>query len=142
MAVAALVAATSLAGAGLGFYGQQKQAKAQKKAERLRQRQMDLEASRRRRSIIREATIARANALSGATAGNAQYGSGLQGGYGQINNQATQNIQATNQSQEIGAGIFAANRQYAEGAQIANLGQGISSLGGGLGNFISTFPRV
>ena len=65
-------------GLGLSIYGQIQQANAQKAAERDRQKQMQLDAMRKRRDIVRNMIMARATALQHAAFQGAMYGSGLQ----------------------------------------------------------------
>ena len=124
-----MAAALGVIGSVVGFIGQQKQAKAAKKAEALRERQMNLEAARKKRELIREGVMARSQAKTTAESQGAGAGSGLSGGLAQITGQQGRNVQANNQDQQIGSGIFAANRQYAAGGTLASIGSGISSLG-------------
>jgi hypothetical protein len=126
--------AMGVVGTVLSTIGAMKQAAASKKAEKLRQRQMQLEAVRKRREIVREAVVARATALSNATAQGANEGSGLQGGYGQITSQETRNKAALSQDVAIGNGIFKANQQYASGGMLSAFGGGIQNLGSAIGN--------
>ncbi len=133
---AGLSAAAGLIGTGLQAYGANKAAKAQAKAEDLRQKQLALETDRQRRSVVRQAQIARATAQSNATAQGAQGGSGLAGGLGQVSNQANQNMQGINQGASIGMQMFGLNKQMAKGNQIASYGSAFQ----GFSNFLaSTF---
>jgi hypothetical protein len=116
-------------GGVVGAFGQFRQAQASERAEKLRKRQMNLEAMRKKREIIREGVMARAQALSAATAQGGAEGSGLAGGYGQITGQVNRNMLATNQDQQLGNRMFKANAQYAQGGMISSVGQGISSVG-------------
>src|SRR5574343_314479 len=116
----------TVAGAVLGAIGQFKMAKAAKKAERLRERAMNPEALRKRREIVREGVLARAQALSAATAQGASDGSGLAGGRASITAQQNRNTLAVSQDQEISSGIFRANRQYTQGGTISSIGGGVS----------------
>lgn len=113
----------------VGAYGQFTQAKASEKAEKLRKRQMNLEAMRKKRELIREGVMARAQALSGATAAGAAEGSGLAGGIAQVTGQVNRNVLATTQDQQTGNRMFKANQQYAQGGMINAVGSGISSIG-------------
>ena len=125
--IAAMLLATAV-GTGVQIKGQIDQAKASKKAEGLRQRQANLEASRARRSAIRESIIARSQALSNATGSGASFGSGIKGAVGGIQTQTANNLLGINQGQQIGNGIFQANRDIASGQQLSSIGQGIQSL--------------
>ncbi len=124
-----LSAAAGLIGTGISAYGAMQQAKGQKKAEALRLRQSNLEAARARRNTVRQAIIARSQALASATAQGAEGGSGIQGGMGQVAGQAGSNIQGINQGQSIGFQMFQANSQIASGQTLASIGSGVQSLG-------------
>lgn len=116
-------------GGVVGAYGQFTQAKASERAEKLRKRQMNLDAMRKKRELIREGVMARAQALSAATAQGAGEGSGLAGGIAQVTGQVNRNVQATNQDQQLGNKMFRANQSYAQGGMISSVGQGIASVG-------------
>ncbi len=118
------------------------QASAAKRAERLRERQMELEAMRQRRAAIRTALRARSAGLVAATAQGAGSGSGIQGGYGQIGGDLGNNMLGINQGTEIGADIFQANRDGAGAASLAAFGSGLSSLGGALVSNADTLGRI
>jgi len=140
--IAGIGLAASVAGTAVTMAGQEQQRKASVRAERLREQQMNLESARQRRSVIRNVLRARAQALVGATAAGAAEGSGLQGGFGQIAQQGGTNMVGINQGQEIGAGIFAANRDMAGGQTLAAFGGGLSSLGGALFSGSESIGRV
>lgn len=141
-AIGTLGAVTSLAGTAAGVVGQFQQQAAAKKAEKLRERQMDLEAARERRNIARNAIIARAESTAAATAQGAQLGSGLAGGQAQITGTAAQGTLGVNQNQEIGKGIFAANRQMASAQTMSSFGQGLQGIGGSLVNNMDLYGRL
>lgn len=122
----------SLVGGAVQASGQRKAAKASQRAERLRETQMNLEAQREKRKTVREAALARAQALNAGVSQGAQFGTSLQGGQGAISSAAASRQQGISQGQEIGAGIFRANADIAKGQSMAALGGGISSLGGSL----------
>lgn len=142
--------ALGAAAIGASVYGASKQTKAAKqqaaamqqqiemeqKAEALRMQQMELEARRRSKEIVRNQQKARSMALAAATVQNAGQGSGLQGGYGGISGQANTQLLGTSQNLEIGRGLFAANQgvsaarmSYAAAGADAAVGRGFSSLG-------------
>ena len=123
----------SVIGGVISAIGSMKQAKASAKAEKLRERMMGLEALRKRREIVREGVVARAQATSNAVAQGAGEGSGLQGGIAQITGRQNRNTLASTQDEEIGHKVFKANRQYAKAGGLISLGQGISSLGSAFG---------
>lgn len=131
---AGLSAAAGLIGTGLQAYGANKAAKAQARAEDLRQKQLSLETDRQRRSVVRQAQIARATAQSNATAQGAQGGSGLAGGLSQVSNQANQNMQGVNQGASIGMQMFGLNKKIAQGQQISSIGSAFS----GFSNFLAS----
>ena len=145
--------ALGAAALGASIYGTTKQVSAAKKqtaamqqqiqmeqqAEALRMQQMELEAKRRNKEILRNQQRARSMALAAATVQNAGQGSGLQGGYGGISGQANTQLLSTGQNLEIGRGLFAANQgvssarmAYAAAGSDMALGRGISSLGASL----------
>lgn len=93
---------------------------------------MELDARRQTMDAIRNNQRARALGLTSATQQGAQFGSGLQGGYGQISGQTNTNLLGIGQNLEIGRNIFGLNSQitqqklaYAAGGDIINQGQGI-----------------
>ena len=146
MGIETIIAAIGLGlgavGTAVTVVGQQKQAKAQKKAETLRENQMNLEASRTRRQQVREMLAARGAALTAGADQGAGEGSGIAGGLAQIAGTGGSAITATNQNQTIGQNIFAANRQYASGGSMASFGGGISSLGGALIKNSATISKL
>lgn len=121
--------AIGLVGGVLQAVGAMKQAKASEKAEKARQRMMQLEAMRKRRELVREGVVARATATSNASAQGAAEGSALQGGIAQITTQQNRNTTASFQDEQLGNKVFAANRQYAKAGGMIALGGGISALG-------------
>lgn len=123
----------SVIGGVVSAIGAMKQAKASAKAEKLRSRMMQLEAMRKRRELIREGVVARAQATSNAVAQGAGEGSGLKGGIAQITNQQNRNVLASRQDEELGKGVFKANAAYAKAGGMISIGQGISSLGSAFG---------
>lgn len=126
--------ALGMVGGVMQAIGSMKQAKASAKAEKARQRMMQLEAMRKRRELVRESVIARAQATSNATAQGAAEGSGLQGGLAQITGQQNRNLQASYQDEKLGNKVFAANKAYAKAGGLIALGDGISSLGSAFGS--------
>lgn len=141
MAVAA--AAFSIIGGVLGFMGQNKQAKAMKKAEKLRTRQMQLEAERRRRDSIRQGMIQRAQVVAaGAATGVSPGDSSVQTGSASATSQGGRGALAANQDLSLGEGISKQNQKFISGGQLASLGQGISSLGGAITSAGPTLARI
>lgn len=130
--IGAVGAAATAVGVGTQVVGAVRAARGEKRAEQLRQAQMNLESRREQRNIIRQAALARAAAVSSANAQGAQDSSGLQGGLSQITGQAGSASLATNQNQQLGTAMFGANRMISSGNTMASIGSGISSLGGSL----------
>lgn len=122
----------TLAGTGLQVVGAMKASSAQDRMEKLRKAQMELEANRQRRQIIRQAVVARSEALSNATAQGAQAGSGLQGGFAQIGGESGTAVTAVEQNRQLGRPMFDANRALSRAQTIQTVGSGVSSLAGAL----------
>ena len=116
-------------GTVVSVFGQFKQADIAKKQEKLRKRQMNLEAQRRQRDIIREGIRARATASLTLPLRGAAEGSGLQGGYGQITGAMNRNILALGQDQAIGNKMFKRSAQYADYGTVSSIGEGVYKLG-------------
>jgi hypothetical protein len=116
---------------------QQKSLNLQREAEKTRQQQMNLEAMRRRREIIRNSEMARAQAMAIASAQGASDGSGIEGALGQIQGASGRGILGVNQNEELGNRLFDINSQITDnsikqaGAQTwSTIGGAMSSLGG------------
>jgi hypothetical protein len=147
--------AASVAGAVMTATAQSKAAKAQmkaieeqRKAEEVRRKQMQTDAARKRRGVIREMQIARAQAANNATNQGAAGGSGLYGGYGQISGQAGSQIVGINNVEGFGNRIFDHNAnasqfyQQAAGHQAdAAFGGTMQSIGGGLSSMGNSIAR-
>lgn len=95
----------------------------------------------RRQSLEQMRTAQRtgAQATAAATNQNAQFGSGLAGGLGQITDQGNFNLLGINQNQDIQKNVYGLNKSItADQMQLSALGsssatdQGLMSLGGGL----------
>lgn len=140
--IAGIGVAAGIAGTVMQMQGQRKAAKAQERAERIRESQSNLETMREQRQARRQALIARATALSNASSQGADSGTGLQGGYGQVQGEVGNTLVASNQNRELGSAMFAANRDYARAQSQASFGSGISSLGGALVNNAGTIGRI
>lgn len=140
--LAGVTAASAVAGTAISYVGQQKAASAQRKQERIRKRQADLEAARRRRQIIREAALNRAQTIAAVGAQGIGFGgSSLPGALSGQSNAAASNTLGVNQTQELGGQMFAANAQEAGGRGLQNIGGGISSLGGAAVSAFDTYRR-
>jgi len=121
----------------------------QMEAERLRKQEMEMDARRKSLEIVRQSQVARSMALTNATSQNAQGGSGLQGGYGQIAGQEGFGLMGVSGALEIGRGMFDINQQIAmykmqlaQAQTQAALGSGLSSLGGSMMGVASTAGKL
>lgn len=125
------LAGTALAVGGtiMQYSGQRKAQRGARQAEALRLRQMNVQAQRERRQTMRQAIIARSQALSQAEAQGASGGSGILGGLGNVASQAGDNLASIGMSQQIGQGMFGANSLISSGQTMANLGGTIAGIG-------------
>lgn len=110
-------------------------------ANTLRQQQMNIDATRRKRDIIRQAQVATANAENAAANQGALNSSGVEGGRAGITGQMATNLQGVEWNQEIGNEMFGLENQRSTmgmiaGAQKAsqrtNFWDMFSTFGGGL----------
>ena len=76
-----------------------------------RQQQMNLDATRRRRDVIRSAQVATANAEAVAFSNGGGNSSALEGAGASISGQEDVNIQGIEQNREIGNNLFALDNQ-------------------------------
>jgi hypothetical protein len=116
------------AGTGANVYGQTKQAAASKQAERIRQRQMRVQADRERRQAIREGMQARAMANTNLSNQGGAFGS-AQGGLSQVVSNAGQRVSDTNVNQNLGEALFRANDKLSQGKMISGIGSSVAALG-------------
>lgn len=151
LAVAGAGAAISYSAAKQNAAAQGQALQAQQQATALQQQQMNLDATRRKREIIRQGVAARSAALAQTTAQGAAGagGSALSGAYGSIAGRTGTNFEGVDQNQQIGNGIFAAHAQQLQAYQAAAsaqsfgaLGAGLSSLGGAAISNAGTFGKV
>lgn len=140
--MAAAGALLGVVGQVFGIVGGMKTAKAEKKMEKLRERQMELEAARKKRENIRTSLIQKADVTANATAQGAGDSSALEGGIAGIEGQKNRNNLAVNQDTEIGRSLFKYNAIAAKGRGIAAIGEGIANIGGTFGGMGGSFARV
>ena len=140
--IAATGVAVGAAGAVTSFVGQQAAMEAQRKAETLRTKQMELEAQRKVREQVRQNQAARSAALATATAGGSSEGSILEGAYGGIGGKTGSNISGIQQNADFGRAMFQANAERDAGLQTASFGSAFSSLGQGIVNNANLINRV
>lgn len=132
----------SVSGASAAASANQQIAAAQMQQSAVQQKAATLDAKRRTLEDIRNAQKARSVALSNATTQNAQMGSGVEGGFGQVSGQLGTNLVGVQQNLELG-------RQYASlndaiSMQRMNLAsaQSQSAFGSGLQSFGGTLISV
>lgn len=136
--------AAALIGGGMvvSAYGQYGQYKTQRKADALRQRQVQLEATRLKREQLRKAQVARAQATARAYNQGAGESSALAGGLSQITGQTGRAVQAINQDAKLSEGLFNINTEYAKAGAITNIGEGITSVGNTIAGNADTINRA
>jgi len=158
-----LGAGIGIVGLGLSIFGGMDQSKTASQVANLQgqvigqegqinaQKQVAMQMSARRQNLenVRIAQQANARAIAGATAGGAQFGSGLKGGEGQIEAQSLTNMQGVNQGLQIGQNIFGIDQTITgEKQQISALqsrmatDQGLSSLGSSIGGSGAAIGRL
>lgn len=150
-AASAIGTVASVAGGLVQYSGQQRAIKQQKKAETIRQNQMQYQALTQTREAVRQQQLARAQSLANTTAqgASAEGSSALAGAEGTISGQVGRNIQEIGTNLAFGQGIFRANakasaayQDAAAGQTISGFGSGLTSLGNQLVNNQRTIARV
>lgn len=128
---------------------QSQEAQLEAQQNNVRQQAMELSANRSRMELVRNSQRARALALNSATGQGAQFGSGLQGGYGQISGMSGTNLVGINQNTQLGEQMFGLSDQInQQKLRISQLGgqaataQGFSSLGKSLGASLGPFANL
>lgn len=111
------------------------------KQDQVRKQAMEISARRQQMEVLRNQQRARSLALNNATSQGAQFGSGLQGGYGQVAGQSGVNLLGISQGLQSGQQMFGLNQQVnqqkmniASSESSAATSAGLSKLGGGLLN--------
>lgn len=141
-----IIGAVGLGLSAVGTFTQMQAAKKQeaasRRAEALREKQMQLETARQRRGVIRQALRARSAGLIAGSEQGASAGSGVAGALGGVTSQATSNLQGLNQSMELGQGMFKANADMAGAASMASFGAGLGSLGGAIFSNSQTLGNI
>lgn len=156
-------AAGSLAGAGVAAYGAEQQVQASKEEAGIsrniagleqqqnnqRANAMELTARRSQLEVLRGNQVARSMALNNATNQGAQFGSGLQGGLGEISGASGTNLTGINQNLEIGRNLFGLSNQIsgqkmamADAQSHMATAQGISGLGSVIGKFGGPLAQI
>jgi len=156
MAIAAAGLALSGAGLAMNISAQNKQAAANQQAMAYQQEQdaekkkaMELDATRRKREMIRQAVFARGRAVSLATNQGSAQSSALQGAYGGIAGRTGVNALGVDQNLSIGESLFGlkagesyAKMQAAQYGSQAQIGAGISSMGGAIIHNLSQINSI
>lgn len=125
-AIGAITSGVSAVGGGISTY---MASQASAKQERLRKKQMNIDASNRRRTAIRQQILANSIANTRSVAQGVGEGSSvLFGAVGQAAGEAGRQISYTNMSEDIGEGIFSAAASQAGF-------QGAASMFNATGNF-------
>lgn len=151
--ISALTMATQVVGLGMSIFGGTSAASDAKQAANIqsniaglqggledqRHIAMELSAHRQQLEILRNNQRARSQAMNNATNQGAQFGSGIQGGLAQIEDQGLFNLAGVNQNLQIGEAQFDINKQITgQKQQLAQVqgqmatDQGIASLGGAI----------
>jgi hypothetical protein len=156
-----ITAGLAIAGLGLRLFGGNAAAHDVEEANRInkdkvqleqqnedtRHKAMVLSSQRSQLEIVRNNQRARAMSVNNAVSQGAQFGSGLQGGLGQISGQTNYNLQGNNQQLEFGNDIYQTNKKISADNMrlsdvqtsqsnhqaLSSLGSSISSIGGPLG---------
>lgn len=138
----AIGTATAVAGTGYSVYSGQQAASQSREAEALRQRQLNIDSARRQRELARKLQLSRAVALSNSVSGGSQYGSGLQGGYGEIQQRSSEDSNYNTQSTDIGNRLFDVNARMATYQANAQAGSSVAGLGTSLMQNAGTISRI
>ena len=136
-----LIAGLALAAAGtaIQFRAGQKQAKIAKKSLKEQQKAEALERQRARRRTIREARVARGQALNVASAIGAGGGSGIAGGLSGIASQAGANLGFSSQQEGSSRNLTSLSIRSVSAGQLGAIGGGIANIGGALFNAAGSF---
>lgn len=115
----------------------------------VRKQAMEVGARRQQMEVLRNQQRARSLALNNATSQGAQFGSGLQGGYGQIAGQTGVNMLGISQGLQSGQQMFGLNAQIntqkqmiAQASAMSAQGQGESALGAGILGNLGTIKNL
>jgi hypothetical protein len=134
-------ASKSSAGASQYYQDQKNVAALEMQQDQQRRMAMELDANRKSMEVLRNSQRARSMALSNATSSGSQYGSGLQGGYGQISGSTNTNQLGISQNLAIGEKEFDISGQIdqqrmamADAQSQMYQGQGISAIGKAIGS--------
>lgn len=148
---------SQLAGSWISYGGQQDVTKAnqdqlrlEQQAEAVRLHAMEVDAGRKQMELLRSQQQANSLALVNATAGGHGRGSsGLFGGYGEIAGATADNQFGIANALKTGRDLFDINAQItqakiraSEAGSTVAMGQGLSSLGGGISQSLGAMSRL
>jgi len=108
------------------------------KQDAARKQAMELSAQRQQMEVLRNAQRARSLALNNATSQGAQFGSGLQGGYGQVQGAASWNNLGITQNLDLGEQMFSLNQHINEQKMNIAGAESSSATYGGIGSIGKT----
>ncbi len=142
--IAGIGLATAAIGSAVQYEGTVQQSEASQKAERLRQQQMNLDAYRKRREVVRQMILAQATGKANAASQGASVtgDSAVIGGSQQAASTSGVNQTDIAQSQGIGNKLFQANADFAAGQITSSWGSNIQQAGGGIMQNSDVISRV
>ena len=125
----------------VGAIGAVQSAAAQRRAVDLQERQQQVATRRSRRQAIRQAQIARANAISAGANLGGLFGSSLQGGVSSLSSQLGSEMGFSTQMSGLSRDISSAQRSAARWGAISQLGFGLFNALGGFGGIAQGFSQ-
>lgn len=141
-AAAAIGLVAAVGGTGYSAYSGNKAAQQSRKAEGLRQQQMNLDSAMKQREIFRKTQLSQATARARATQSGTQFGSGLQGGLAEIAQRGGEDTNYNFQSTQIGNDLFQTNARQTQYKSNQETGQGVANLGLNLLQSLPTISRI
>ena len=139
---------TAMQGAQKQYGISQQMVATEQQAEAQRKQMMELNARRQSMEVVRNQQRARSLALSNSTSQGAQFGSGVQGGYGQISGQSGTGLLGINQQLGAGENLFAINsqlmglrQQYAAAGSQTYTGTAMAGMGQAIGGAMRQYGQ-
>lgn len=126
--LAGIAIALAAGGLAANVHGQAQAARGERRAEAIRQRQMQVTADRERRQAIRAAMQSRAQANVALNAQGAQ-ASSASTGLGQQISEGGRMVADTNINENLGNLMFAANALASRGREVAGIGTSVQNFG-------------
>ena len=128
--ISAVTTVTAAAGTGYSIYAGQQAAAASKKAEEFRKKQFLLQQQADRREAIRKFQLNRATAISNISGATGSLeGSAAGGALSAYTSTLGTQLGENQQASRIGAGLFEANKDYAQYSANAQAGSQVAGLG-------------